>query len=602
MFGIYLAPFYSRRAFALCGAVFGLAMVGSMSAADTRQITSGIGGSHPDNDSGYPRITADGRYVVYASAASNIVPNDTNNAADIFLYDRVANTTELISVNSQSQQANGRSINPVVSPDGRYVAFDSEATNLTSGPTNGFSNVYLRDRVANTTELISVNMTGKPAIYGADSPGVSPDGRYVVFISGSYDLVPNDTNSDADIFLRDRQTGKTERVSVTSEGKQANIGIGGYPSVSADGRYVVFDALEEIADGLVPNDDTNVDQVFLRDRQTGATTLLSKNSAGVYGDDHSEVDRDAITSDGKYVVFDSGADHLIDNDNNGERDIFLYTIQTGQLERVSVGAGGLESNGSSGYFGYQLSPDGRYFVFASAASNLVPGVTNKFYNVYWRDRARDTIERVGLSTRGDEPSYSDPNAALTALPAVSADGRYVAFQSSGLTPGTTLPHVNLFLRDRGQSPTTLSGTLTFEGIASLQAIQNVTFEFRPTDGGAPFQQVAHVLSDGAFALFDLPRQAFTVHIKGDKYLAVNAPADLGAGDLRGLAALLPAGDANNDNFCDTTDFGLLVGAYGSGALTPGSGYDFRADFNSDGFVDTTDFGLLVGNYGAMGDL
>ena len=147
-----------------------------------------------------------------------------------------------------------------------------------------------------------------------------------------------------------------------------------------------------------------------------------------------------------------------------------------------------------------------------------------------------------------------------------------------------------------------AGKLTFEGLVPTAAPQSVTFTFRPSDNSGDITQTLNIAPDGVFALMGLPTKPGILHVKSAKHLARNITVDLTTGTASGLTALLPAGDANNDNFCDTSDFGLLVGAYGGSASVPGSGYDPAADFNGDGSVDATDFGLLVGNYGQQGDL
>ena len=148
----------------------------------------------------------------------------------------------------------------------------------------------------------------------------------------------------------------------------------------------------------------------------------------------------------------------------------------------------------------------------------------------------------------------------------------------------------------------VSGVLTFEGISQTAAAQNVVFEFRPADGTPIFTLSGTVGVNGAFTLNNIPQKVYALHIKSDKYLSSNASLDATGGDVSNVNAILPTGDVNNDNFCDSTDFGLLIGAFGSSAALPRSGYIAGADLNSDGFVDSTDFGLLIGSFNAAGDL
>ena len=148
----------------------------------------------------------------------------------------------------------------------------------------------------------------------------------------------------------------------------------------------------------------------------------------------------------------------------------------------------------------------------------------------------------------------------------------------------------------------VSGTLILDSVYIYAPAQTLTFTCRPTSGGAALVTTASVFPDGKFTITGLPLQAYTLHIKGNRYLAVNVPVDFSAGSVSGLSATLQGGDANNDNHCDPTDFGLIVGAYDSAANVPGSGYDPAIDLDFDGFIGATDFAIIVGNYGAVGAL
>ena len=149
-------------------------------------------------------------------------------------------------------------------------------------------------------------------------------------------------------------------------------------------------------------------------------------------------------------------------------------------------------------------------------------------------------------------------------------------------------------------PASVSGSILFSELVVSAPAQNVTFTFRPANGAAPITQMFAVSPFGAFTVPNLPRQAGILHIKPDKFLAVNIPIDLSGGSVTGIYAKTTPGDANNDNSVDSTDFGILIGAYGSEADIPNSGYDPTADFNGDGVVDSTDFGLLIGNFNSVG--
>jgi Tol biopolymer transport system component len=336
-----------------------------------------------------PSISADGRYVAFDSDVANLVPGDTNGLSDIFVRDRTAGVTYLVSKNSAGDQGNTYSVYPSVSADGRYVAFMSGATNLVYADTNGVADIFVRDRQTGTTTRVSRNSAGVEGNDGSFSPSISGDGRYVAFPSDATNLVAGDTNGVSDIFVRDRNTGTTYLVSKSSTGEIGN-GYSTAPFISADGRYVVFDSY---ATNLVAGDTNGMSDVFVRDRQTGTTTLVSKSSTGVLGSGNSYYA--SISADGRYVAFYSYAVNLVTGDTNGVEDIFVRDRQTGTTTRVSKSSAGVEGDGDSIY--PSISADGRYVVFYSAASNLVPGDINGAGDTFVRDRQTGTTTLVSKS-------------------------------------------------------------------------------------------------------------------------------------------------------------------------------------------------------------
>jgi hypothetical protein len=344
---------------------------------ETIRVSVGSAGNEGNEGSGDPSISSDGRYVAFHSLASNLVPNDTNFAIDIFVHDRQTGQTTRVSVNSAGVQGNGDSNWSSISSDGRYVAFESLASNLVPNDTNGADDVFVHDRQTGQTMRVSVNSVGVEGNNNSNFPYISSDGRYVAFTSLASNLVPNDTNFAPDIFVHDRQTGQTTRVSVNSAGVQGN-GDSNFPSISSDGRYVAFTSL---ASNLVPNDTNFAPDIFVHDRQTGQTTRVSVSSVGVQGNGDSI--RPYISSDGRYVAFTSLASNLVPNDTNFVPDIFVHDRQTGQTMRVSVNSAGGEGNSES--YGSSISSDGRYVAFDSWASNLVPNDTNGTYDVFVHD-------------------------------------------------------------------------------------------------------------------------------------------------------------------------------------------------------------------------
>src|SRR6266446_5737670 len=308
-----------------------------------------------------------------------------------------AQTTERVSVASGGTEANGASLSSALSADGRFVAFDSAATDLVAADTNGVSDVFVHDRQTGATERVSVASGGAQAdgssglIGFAFPPALSADGRFIAFVSVATNLVAGDTNGATDVFVRDRQTGTTERVSVASGGTQAN-NASRYPALSADGRFVAF---QSDATNLVVGDTNGMTDVFVHDRQTGTTERVSVASGGGTqgtGNSGGFFAFPALSADGRFVAFQSDATNLVAGDTNGATDVFVHDRQTGTTERVSVASGGTQGNGFSA--GPALSADGRFVAFHDTATNLVAGDTNGASDVFVHDRQTGTPERV----------------------------------------------------------------------------------------------------------------------------------------------------------------------------------------------------------------
>jgi len=393
-------------------------------------------GSEGNGDCGYwASISADGRYVAFQSLASNLVLNDTNDVDDIFVHDRQTGETARVSLSSGGTEGNGGSGKPSISADGRYVAFTSDAAKLVPGDTNGVVDVFVHDRQTGETARVSLSSGGTEGNGNSYIVGISADGRYVAFWSeDATNLVPDDTNAASDIFVHDRQTGETARVSLSSGGSEGN-GHCWDASISADGRYVAFHSL---ASNLVPDDTNGESDVFVHDRQTGETARVSLSSGGTEG--NSSSGSPSISADGRYVAFVSLATNLVPGDNKFW-DTFVHDRQTGQTTRVSMSSGGKKGNGGSG--NPSISADGRYVAFNSDATNLVPGDTNGVVDVFVHDRQTGQTVRVSLSWDGSEGNDASCN------PSISADGRYVAFWSdaTNLVPDDTNGFPDIFVQD-----------------------------------------------------------------------------------------------------------------------------------------------------------
>jgi Tol biopolymer transport system component len=394
--------------------------------------------------------------VAFESSATNLVAGDTNNRPDVFVHDRQTGTTTRVSVDSVGAEGDDISTAPSISSDGRYVAFQSDATNLVGGDTNPFSDIFVHDLLADTTTLVSVDSTGAQDIGPSSSPSVSSNGRYVAFQSDA-DLVVADSGLAIDIYVHDRDADEdgiydeagaisTVRVSVRSDGTEADQASTA-PSISGDGRYVAF---ESFATNLVAGDLNGLFDVFVHDRdadgdgiydEAGAisTVRVSVRSDGTEADQASAAP--SISADGRYVAFVSDATNLVANDTNGSTDVFVHDRQTGTTTRVSVDSAGVEGNGISNF--PSISSDGRYVALESDADNLVADDNNGSADVFVHDLQTGTATRVSVDSAGVEGN-GNSNA-----PSISADGRSVAFESDAdnLVAGDTNTAPDIFVDD-----------------------------------------------------------------------------------------------------------------------------------------------------------
>lgn len=384
-------------------------------------------------------ISTDGRYVAFSSPATNLVPGDLNGKEDIFVCDRQNGTTDRISVNSQGVGGTGDSLLPSISGDGRFVAFSSAANNLVPGDGNGTQDVFVHDRQTGVTQRINISYTGGESSYGAESPSISGDGRFVAYNSFAADLVPNDGNSETDVFVYDRQTGTTKRISLGPNGVEGND-RSRYPNISTDGRYVAF---ESDASNLVVADWNSVADAFVHDCFTLVTWRVSVDSMGYGGNRNSS--RCSISADGRYAVFESYSDDLVPADTNGSLglDIFLRDRLTRETKRVSVDSFGVQADALSQ--SPMISANGNYVVYQSGASNLVPGDTNGKVDIFVHGRQSASVQRVSVNSFGAEMPLS--NGLWADL---SGDGRIVCFESlsSNLVPGDTNDLQDIFCHDR----------------------------------------------------------------------------------------------------------------------------------------------------------
>jgi Tol biopolymer transport system component len=383
------------------------------SAQTTTLMSLSTGGTQANEDCQYAGVSGEGNLVVFGSVAANLVPGDTNGFTDVFARILASGTLVRVSVGNAGQQANGTSSWAAPSASGRVVAFTSDASNLVAADSNACADIFVRDLQQMTTTRVSVSGLGAQANGQSEIPGISGDGRFVIFVSPATNLVPGDTNGVSDVFMHDRVTGAMSRISVDSAGTQAN-GTSFDATISADGRYIAFTSL---ATNLVAGDTNSAIDVFVHDRVTAVVVRASLAHDGAQT--QKACHYPAISNGGRYVAFMSGADNLVPGDTNGMADVFVRDTQLATTTRVSVAHHGQQANGHS--MECDISPDGRFVAFLTEATNIVPGHTGR--QVYVHDRQSGGVTCASVATGGLP-------ADQTAFPAeLTDDGRHVVYPS-----------------------------------------------------------------------------------------------------------------------------------------------------------------------------
>lgn len=382
----------------------------------------GIGGIQGNGSSAYPSLSADGRYLVFASAASNLVLGDANQKSDIFRLDVIAGFSppSITRVsNGLNAEANDDSDYPTVSSDGRYVVFQSTANNLVSLDGNNARDVFRKDMVAGTTVLVSSAIGGGSANGDSSWAAVSRDGRYITFASDASDIVADDTNAKRDIFRKDMSTGTVVRISVASDGTQAND-ASQRSTISGDGRYVLF---HSDASNMVSGDTNGTRDVFLRDNVNSSTSRVSLTSSGAQAPPGASSEVGGLSADGRYLLF-SAQGSFIAGVTGTSRQLYRYDTQTSTLILVST-TSGQEGNGPSGELTWNttISDNGRYVMFDTLATNLVDNFYEK-RQIAVRDTVDETTHQVSYNEHVSEAGNSDSNH-----PSIAAAGDIVAFAS-----------------------------------------------------------------------------------------------------------------------------------------------------------------------------
>ena len=454
-------------------------------AGTTRIVTVSSGGGVVSSGGTLASLSDDARFAAFWSYSGNLVPGDTNSAQDVFVRDLLLGTTERVSVDSNGVQGDSESTGGTLSADGRFVLFTSSATNLVPGDTNGQQDAFLRDRQSGTTERVSMGVGGVQGDDASGGGGLSPDGRYVVFTSRATNLVPGDTNIRVDVFVRDRQLGTTERVSVATSGAEGNGDARG-GNLSPDGRFVLF---ASGSNNLVPGDTNGVEDIFLRDRLLGTTERVSAGASGTQGNGQS---RDGtITADGRYVAFWSYASNLVPGDTNSQADVFVRDRQNATTERVNLSWAGNQV--ANGYFA-SMTPDGRFVLFTSDALNLTPELDLDEEAVFLRDRFGGTsftstcapgIGGVAACPCGNPPVFSgngcDNSAATGGAVLAATGGAYLSSDSLRFTTnGERATATSILVQGTSLVP---NGIVYGQGVRCLGGATKRLFT-RNADGGS----------------------------------------------------------------------------------------------------------------------
>ncbi|MDQ4094651.1 MAG: hypothetical protein M3174_00370 [Actinomycetota bacterium] len=359
------------------------------------------GGRQANRPSGFGVVSNDGRFVAYLSDAGRLVPGDTNGFTDVFVVNRRTGSTERVNVSSTGEQMPGpwgeENTYVDISGDGRIIAFATSSPGLVPNDTENYNDVFVHNRKTGRTMRVSVNSRGEQGNSHSFEPTLSANGRYVGFQSVASNLshvrLPDDSKSTVRSYVHDRKTKTTSLVGLSSDGEVANDHTAAL-DLSSDGRFAVFDSS---ASNLVPDDRDPGSDVFVRDLFLGTTSYVSKSSREHPGNDGSF--EPSISGNGRYVAFSSAASNLVRGDDNGADDVFVRDRARGSTVRVSVGTDGQEADGLS--FGPAIAARATVVTFVSRATNLARGYSPAD-DVYAHNFKTGRTRLVSTSLRGEE--------------------------------------------------------------------------------------------------------------------------------------------------------------------------------------------------------
>jgi len=382
-----------------------------------------------------PDISADGRFVAFGSSAADLVPDDTNGAIDVFVVNLATGTIERVSVGSNGREGSGLSYSPALSTNGRFVAFTSYAGDLVRGDTNHSTDIFVHDRRTDKTRRVSVRSDGTDVHGDSRLATISGDGQLIAFQSDATKLVRHDTNEADDVFVHDSSTRTTNRVSVSTDGEQGHY-YSRTPDMSKDGRFVSF---YSVSPNLTAHDTNGFDDIFVRNIERKTTHLVSLGNHEQQGKQPST--SSFLSADGRYVAFVSEAGNLVKSDTNHAYDVFVRDRNTKATVRASVGLGGQEGNDNS--FASGISTDGRRILFVSQASNWLAADTHT-QDVFIRNTKTDSTHWVSVGVNGELANGSCDTGGISG----NGDSVVFASEATNLIPDDTNGFADIFLRTR----------------------------------------------------------------------------------------------------------------------------------------------------------
>jgi Tol biopolymer transport system component len=390
--------------------------------------STGTGGNDTSQEN---VISGNGRLIAFESRADNLVPNDENEEIDVFVHDRQTGKTRRVSVSSAEEEADGQSYEASISGNGRWVAFTSTAP-LSAADKNGAPDIYLRDRKTGKTKRVSVASDGSEGDDYSEHAEISASGRFVAFRSAA-GLVGSDDNGSDDVYVRDRKTRKTRLVSLDSDGQQTSASdTHDDPFVSSDGRFVMWYSNSAT---LVPNDENKFPDIFVRDRKRGRTTRVTLDSQD---GEIAQGGYDAsMSANGRFIAFESEDDEIVPNDGNPNSDIFVRDRVRGTTKRASVWEGKPEPNDFVGY--PRISDDGRFVSFCTPATNVDRNFSGD--DLFVRDMKGRTTKLISV------PASEDGHPNGNCYSDLSVGSRWVVWESGKqLVPSDQNDIIDVYFR------------------------------------------------------------------------------------------------------------------------------------------------------------